>query len=47
MPKDTHAAIAPADLTPAELERLAGRLFCCGGPPEKIDPALLAKLTGR
>lgn len=49
MPKDFVETVCPlnvalADLTSAELERLEGLLFCCGGPPERLTPALVARL---
>ena len=47
MPKDTQETLRPDELTAAELDRLAARLFCAGGPPERIDPELLARFAPR
>lgn len=45
MARDTHQDVRLHDLTDEEIERIEGALFCMGGPPAAIGPALLARAT--
>jgi hypothetical protein len=45
MAKDVMQGLRLDDLTDAEIERIEGELFCAGGPPEALTPALLFRAS--
>lgn len=47
MAKDAPQDMRLDDLSDREIERIEALVFCLGGPPDELSPALLWRASGR